>query len=160
MKKVWGVLGILIFVVQGLDPILNLFYWFSGLAVLAIVFVGAIYPSVHSSPEFDQLVESYPDALKALFGLGEGGSITSGAGYLDVELFSLMLPLLVLAILIVAVLLGAVAGALILVGRRIVRTSRSFGGRCCSWYGRSTAGRWANGLGRGWRRSTWNPRIG
>ncbi|MGD9957025.1 MAG: APC family permease, partial [Candidatus Nanopelagicales bacterium] len=30
---------ILIFVVQNLDPILNLFYWFSGLAVLAIVFV-------------------------------------------------------------------------------------------------------------------------
>ena len=30
---------IVIFAVQNLDPILNLFYWFSGLAVLAIVFV-------------------------------------------------------------------------------------------------------------------------
>jgi amino acid transporter len=30
---------ILIFAVRSLDPILNLFYWFSGLAVLAIVFV-------------------------------------------------------------------------------------------------------------------------
>ena len=40
-------------------------------------------------------------------------------------------------------------------GRRIVLTSRSFGGRCCSWYGKNTAGWWANGLGRRWRRSTW-----
>ena len=35
-----------------------------------------------------------------------------------------------------------------------------FGGRCYSWYGKNTAGWWANGLGRRWRRSTWNPRIG
>jgi ABC-2 type transport system permease protein len=61
--------------------------------------VVAIFPSVESSPEFDRLVESYPEALKALFGL-EGGSITTGAGYLDVELFSLMLPLLVLVLAI------------------------------------------------------------
>ncbi len=39
VTSVIGLLVILIFVVQGLDPILNLFYWFSGLAVLAIVFV-------------------------------------------------------------------------------------------------------------------------
>ena len=38
--------------------------------------------------------------LKSLFGLSEGGDITSGAGYLDVELFSLMLPLLVLVLAI------------------------------------------------------------
>jgi len=59
----------------------------------------AVYPSIQSSPQFDQLVENYPDALKALFGL-QGGSITSGAGYLDAELFSLMLPLLVLVLAI------------------------------------------------------------
>lgn len=38
--------------------------------------------------------------LKSLFGIAEGGSITSGAGYLDIELFSLMLPLLVLMLAI------------------------------------------------------------
>ena len=59
----------------------------------------AVYPSVQDSPQFDQLVENYPDALKALFGL-QGGSITSGAGFLDAELFSLMLPLLVLVLAI------------------------------------------------------------
>ena len=72
--------------------------WCVGIAAY-VVLIAAIFPSIESSPGFDELVQSYPDALKALFGL-EGGSITSGAGYLDVELFSLMLPLLVLVLAI------------------------------------------------------------
>jgi ABC-2 type transport system permease protein len=64
--------------------------------VLAYVgLIVAIFPSIEGSPELDQLVESYPDVLKELFGLG-AGSITSGAGYLDAELFSFMLPTFVL----------------------------------------------------------------
>ena len=58
-----------------------------------------IFPSIESSPDFNDLVKNYPDVLKSLFGI-EGGDITSGAGYLDVELFSLMLPLLVLVLAI------------------------------------------------------------
>ena len=68
-----------------------------------VAYVGlivAIFPSIEGSPELDELVESYPDVLKELFGLGEGGSITSGAGYLDAELFSFMLPVLVLVLAI------------------------------------------------------------
>jgi ABC-2 type transport system permease protein len=38
--------------------------------------------------------------LKSLFGIVEGGSITSGPGYLDAELFSFMLPLFVLVLAI------------------------------------------------------------
>lgn len=72
--------------------------WCIGIAAY-VALIAAIFPSIEDSPGFDQLVENYPDALKALFGL-EGGSITSGAGYLDVELFSLMLPLLVLVLAI------------------------------------------------------------
>lgn len=72
--------------------------WCLGIAAY-VAMIAAIFPSIESSPEFDELVESYPEALKALFGL-DGGSITSGAGYLDVELFSLMLPLLVLVLAI------------------------------------------------------------
>lgn len=72
--------------------------WCLGIAAY-VAMIAAIFPSIESSPEFDRLVESYPEALKALFGL-EGGSITTGAGYLDVELFSLMLPLLVLVLAI------------------------------------------------------------
>jgi ABC-2 type transport system permease protein len=73
--------------------------WCAGIAAY-VALIAAVFPSIEGSPQFDELVESYPDALKALFGLGEGGSITSGAGYLDVELFSLMLPLLVLVLAI------------------------------------------------------------
>ena len=49
--------------------------------------------------ELDKLVASYPDALKSLFGIGSG-SLTSGAGFLDAELFSFMLPLFVLVLAI------------------------------------------------------------
>jgi ABC-2 type transport system permease protein len=65
-----------------------------------IALVAAIFPSIESSPDFNELVENYPDVLKSLFGLSAGGDITSGAGYFDVELFSLMLPLLVLVLAI------------------------------------------------------------
>ncbi|MET0937695.1 MAG: ABC transporter permease subunit, partial [Gaiellaceae bacterium] len=60
----------------------------------------AIFPSIEESPGFDQLLESYPEALKSLFGIAEGASITSGPGYLDAELFSFMLPLFVLVLAI------------------------------------------------------------
>jgi beta-exotoxin I transport system permease protein len=68
--------------------------WCVGLLAYVGLIV-AIFPSIEGSPELDQLVESYPDVLKELFGLG-AGSITSGAGYLDAELFSFMLPIFVL----------------------------------------------------------------
>lgn len=71
--------------------------WCVGISAY-IALVASIFPSIESSPEFNDLVENYPDILKSLFGLAEGGNITSGAGYLDVELFGLMLPLLVLVL--------------------------------------------------------------
>lgn len=67
--------------------------------VAYIALVSAIFPSIEGSAEFDELLESYPEALRELFGL-EAGGITTGAGYLDAELFSLMLPLLVLVLAI------------------------------------------------------------
>jgi len=73
--------------------------WCVGIAAY-VALVASIFPSVESSPEFDKLIESYPDVLKNRFGIGEGGSITTGAGYLDIELFSFMLPLLVLVLAI------------------------------------------------------------
>jgi ABC-2 type transport system permease protein len=61
-----------------------------------IALIAAIFPSIEGSPDFNQLLESYPEVLRSLFGLSEGTDITSGPGFLDVELFSFMLPLLVL----------------------------------------------------------------
>jgi ABC-2 type transport system permease protein len=60
----------------------------------------SIFPSIEGSADFEKLVEHYPDALKSLFGIGQGGNITSGAGFVDAELFSLMLPLFVLVLAI------------------------------------------------------------
>ena len=65
-----------------------------------VALVTSIFPSIKGSADFKDLVRHYPDALKSLFGLGQGGDITSGAGFIDAELFSLMLPLLVLVLAI------------------------------------------------------------
>jgi len=62
--------------------------------------VASIFPSIKGSADFNKLIEQYPDALKSLFGIGQGGDITSGAGFLDAELFSLMIPLFVLVLAI------------------------------------------------------------
>jgi ABC-2 type transport system permease protein len=73
--------------------------WCVGIAGY-IGLVSAIFPSIHNSPALDKLVENYPDVLKQFFGLGQGGGINTGSGYLDIELFSLMLPLLILVLAI------------------------------------------------------------
>jgi ABC-2 type transport system permease protein len=65
-----------------------------------VALTASIFPSIKGSADFKKLVQHYPDALKSLFGLGQGGDITSGAGFIDAELFSLMLPLLVLVLAI------------------------------------------------------------
>ncbi len=61
--------------------------------------LASIFPSFKGSADLQKLVQRYPDALKDLFGIGQG-SIASGPGYMDAELFSLMLPLLVLVLAI------------------------------------------------------------
>jgi ABC-2 type transport system permease protein len=61
--------------------------------------LASIFPSFKGSVDLQKLVERYPDALKSLFGLSHG-SFNTGPGFLDAELFSLMLPLLVLVLAI------------------------------------------------------------
>jgi ABC-2 type transport system permease protein len=72
--------------------------WSLGVAAYVLL-IAAIFPSIESSKELDDLMKSYPEPLKELFGIGSG-SITSGPGYLDAELFSFMLPLFVLVLAI------------------------------------------------------------
>ncbi|HSC49724.1 MAG TPA: ABC transporter permease subunit [Gaiellaceae bacterium] len=71
--------------------------WCIGIVGYCIL-VASIYPSIKGFSGFEQLVQQYPTALKSLFSIG--GDITTGAGFLDTELFSLMLPLLVLTLAI------------------------------------------------------------
>ncbi len=65
-----------------------------------VALIASIFPSIEGSPELNDLIESYPDILKSLFGITGTGNIASGAGFLDAELFSFMLPLLILVLAI------------------------------------------------------------
>jgi ABC-2 type transport system permease protein len=96
---------------------------------LYVILIAAIFPSFAGSGQLDKLLQRYPDALKSLFGIAGSGSLSSGAGFLDAELFSFMIPLLVL---VLAVGTGARifageedAGRLELVLAYPVRRSRS-----------------------------------
>jgi len=73
--------------------------WCFGAAAY-VALIAAIFPSLQGSGSLDKLMESYPDVLKSLFGISRGGSLSSGAGFLDAELNSFMLPLLVLVLAI------------------------------------------------------------
>jgi ABC-2 type transport system permease protein len=57
-----------------------------------VVLTLASYPAVRDNPGLDRMAESLPEAMRAMF----GQDFTSPAGYLDSQLFSLMIPLLLL----------------------------------------------------------------
>lgn len=82
-----------------------LYGWSLGLGALALLEI-AMYPTVRSNPTFAKLGESYPEALRSLFNISD---FTSGTGYLRTELFSVIVPMLVV---VVGVLWGgdAIAG--------------------------------------------------
>lgn len=81
------------------DHVKALAGWCVG-AVAYVALIAAIFPSLAGSGSLDRLVQNYPDVLKSLFGISGGGSLSSGAGFLDAELFSFMLPLLILVLAI------------------------------------------------------------
>jgi ABC-2 type transport system permease protein len=82
-------------------------WWSVGLAGMAAMMV-SVYPSVKGNPALDKLVQNYPEALRGFFGFGGELDYTSAAGYLGMELFSLVVPLL---LLIAAVAAGSAAVA-------------------------------------------------
>jgi ABC-2 type transport system permease protein len=77
----------------------GLVWWSLGIAAL-VVLQNAFYPSIKDDPSYNQLAEDLPEVAKAFF----GEDFTSPAGYLQSQLFSLMIPLLLL-------LYGIAAGA-------------------------------------------------
>lgn len=70
-------------------------WWSLGLVGLTAMMV-AVYPTVRDNPDLNELVEDYPEALKAFIAFGGDLDYVSGAGYLGSELFSFMVPLLLL----------------------------------------------------------------
>jgi ABC-2 type transport system permease protein len=75
----------------------SLTVWCAGAAAY-IAMIAAVFPSISGSPAIDKLVHQYPDVLKSM--LGGSLNLSSGPGYMDAELFSLMLPLFALAMAI------------------------------------------------------------
>jgi len=82
--------------------------WSAGLVGIAALMM-SVYPTVRDSPALNDLVKQYPDALKSLVGFGGPLDYASPAGYLGAELFSFMVPLLMI-IATVAAGSGAIAG--------------------------------------------------
>lgn len=72
------------------------FAWWSVGLVGMVALMVSVYPTVRDNPALDKLAKSYPDALKGILGFGGELDYSSAAGYLGVELFSLMVPLLLL----------------------------------------------------------------
>lgn len=67
-------------------------WWSLGLFLIALMMM-SVYPTVkQSASELSSYVDNMPDAMKAMFGM-EGMDYTSPAGYLNTELFSLVLPM-------------------------------------------------------------------
>lgn len=70
--------------------------WTAALVLLAIMDL-AVYPTVHSQAgRMAGFLKAYPEALKAMFGVGS--DFTTGPGYLDAEFFSFLGPLVALAV--------------------------------------------------------------
>ncbi|MFE3098845.1 ABC transporter permease subunit [Nocardia tengchongensis] len=66
--------------------------WSLGIVALVLL-ESALWPSVSGISGLQQLLDSYPDSLRKLFAIDE---FTSGTGFLNTELYSMMLPILFL----------------------------------------------------------------
>jgi ABC-2 type transport system permease protein len=82
--------------------------WGLPLGALAAMVI-AIFPSIESSPQLDQLLESYPEAIKQAFGITDA-SFASPEGYLAAELFNLIAPF-ACCYFAIHMLAGALCGA-------------------------------------------------
>lgn len=87
-----------------LDLRRSLAWWSLGLVGMVALEI-SVYPTVRDDSGFSELTENYPEFFKELFSFGGSEfDFTSAAGYLGIELFSLIIPLL---LIIAAVATGA-----------------------------------------------------
>jgi len=64
--------------------------WGLGVALLVLI-ESAVWPTMRDMRDLTKFLDSYPQALRDLFGLD---AMTTGTGFMNAELFTLMLPLL------------------------------------------------------------------
>ena len=69
--------------------------WAISLVLLVGMYAG-FYPSFHGSSSYNDLIDQMPKALRDLFTAGAGGDLSSGPGYIYMEVLSFMAPTLLL----------------------------------------------------------------
>ncbi|HET7310697.1 MAG TPA: ABC transporter permease subunit [Mycobacteriales bacterium] len=69
--------------------------WSAALVLLVGMYAG-FYPSFHGSNSYNDLINQMPKALRDLFTAGAGGDLSSGPGYIYMEMLSFMAPTLLL----------------------------------------------------------------
>ena len=72
----------------------SLISWGLGIGVYVALIV-AFWPSIRGSSEITKAIENYPDAMKEFFGGAAAFDYTRPGGFLNTQLFSLILPLLI-----------------------------------------------------------------
>lgn len=71
--------------------------WWLGSAFVYLVFIGSVYPTIRgNAAQIDQLLENYPEVFKGMFGVGEDLLYSSPEGFLHLQVFSFVLPLVLL----------------------------------------------------------------
>jgi ABC-2 type transport system permease protein len=81
--------------------------WGLPLGLMAAMIV-AVFPSISSSPQLDELIKAYPDALKEAFGISDA-SFSSISGYLAAEIFSMIAPFTAAAFMVHVIATGVSA---------------------------------------------------
>ena len=94
---------------KSLRDVRRSFLWWSIGLIGFVALIVSVYPTVHSNPSLNKLAEDYPKALQAFIAFGGAVDYASAAGYLGIELFSLMIPLLLL-VAAIGTGTGAIAG--------------------------------------------------
>lgn len=88
------------------DRIRSTIGWVLGLGLYTALIV-SFFPSISGSESYEAALEDYPDALKEFFGGDAGFQLTTGPGFINAQLFSFMVPLL---LAVVAIGYGAALG--------------------------------------------------
>ena len=78
------------------DKRMSMFWWGIGFFLL-IFLITSIFPAIQeSAPDLESYLESLPEALTEAFGIGEAAALTTPSGFLNAELYTLMLPIMIL----------------------------------------------------------------
>jgi len=98
-----------IFLKELRDRRISFFWW--GISFFSLILmVGSVFPSIQKSGAgFQSYIENLPDAFKAAFMLEGAIDLTSAKGFLNAELFSMMIPVM-LIVFTVGFGSGAIAG--------------------------------------------------